>query len=94
VPSLFYLFRLVLTGRFDPAAPLRQGASAPLPTPASATSQVDASIRPAALAAAVLVLGAAVTFVSSGGAWLALGLAAMLGGSVALFLALPSLDDA
>jgi cytochrome bd ubiquinol oxidase subunit II len=91
IPSLAYLFRLVLTGRFDPAAPvLPAGDDAP-PRRAGGPRPSAPSISPA-LAGGLLALGAAITFVADG--WLrGIGVTAMLAGAVATFVAVNALDD-
>jgi cytochrome bd ubiquinol oxidase subunit II len=94
VPSLLYLFRLVLSGRFDPATGPQPG-----PSPADmATSNADAtahsSLRAALIAGGVTALGAAVTFVSENAVPRGIAVAVMLGGAVACFLAVASLDEA
>jgi cytochrome bd ubiquinol oxidase subunit II len=82
VPSLFVLFRLVLTGRMDPGARV----SAPLPGPPRAAASFPA--RPVAVPL-TLGLGAAVLLVFATVSWLQLvATLAMLG---ALALALPRL---
>jgi cytochrome bd ubiquinol oxidase subunit II len=92
VPSLVYLFRLLLTGRFDPA-------TAPWPGPAAeeaaaaADPSAHSSLRTTLIVGAVTALGAGVTFVSDG-PLRGVGVALMLGGAVACFLAVASLDEA
>jgi cytochrome bd ubiquinol oxidase subunit II len=93
IPSLVYLFRLVLSGRFDPAAPspadLRDGQP---PRPA-VTPTAQGPVVPLVPAAAILSAGALVTFVSDG--WLrGVGVTAMLAGAVIAFLAVATLDEA
>jgi cytochrome bd ubiquinol oxidase subunit II len=92
VPSLAYLFRLVLSGRFDPAAPVqyRPGEAVAGPSARPSSDRRRGALTPVA-AAIPLALGAAVTFVADGLAR-GLGVAAMLGGAVALFLTLATLD--
>jgi cytochrome d ubiquinol oxidase subunit II len=93
VPSLIFLFRLVLSGRFDPAAPspadLRDGQGAP----AAGARASKGPIVPLVPAAGVLSAGALVTFVSDD--WLrGVGVTLMLAGAVAAFLAVATLDEA
>jgi cytochrome d ubiquinol oxidase subunit II len=93
IPSLIYLFRLVLTGRFDPAAPLR--ADGPTPAAPGAPPPRHTGHRPTRLevAATMLAAGAAITFVADGllrGA----GVAAMLIGAALTFVSLAVLDEA
>jgi cytochrome d ubiquinol oxidase subunit II len=100
IPSLAYLFRLVLSGRFDPAAPLAAGGGA-APTrmgggegggaAARAPARVP-TLRPTLLSGGIASLGAAVTFLSDG-PLRAVGVAAMLAGAVACFVALAELDE-
>ncbi len=92
IPSLVYLFRLVLSGRFDPAAPspadLRDGQPRSLPV----TPTAHGPVVPLVPATAVLSAGALVTFLSDG--WLrGVGVTAMLAGSVIAFLAVATLDE-
>ncbi|MEX1143035.1 MAG: cytochrome d ubiquinol oxidase subunit II [Thermoleophilaceae bacterium] len=92
VPSLAYLFRLVLTGRFDPAAPLRPSEHEGPPAAAERARGRPLPYPSATVAAAVTAVGAAVTFAFDDlirGA----GVAAMLAGAVALFMALGTLDE-
>jgi cytochrome d ubiquinol oxidase subunit II len=102
-PSLTYLFRLVLTGRFDPAVPLPPGgggataaaappAGAPA-TPAPTRPEAQGSLRPALATAALAAVGAAVTFVADGPVRGA-GVAVMLVGAIACFLAVAASDEA
>ncbi|HEX2070337.1 MAG TPA: cytochrome d ubiquinol oxidase subunit II [Thermoleophilaceae bacterium] len=101
LPSLAYLFRLVLTGRFDPAVPLPEGADArgsgivgDLPDErGDAPVGAAAGLRPVLGAGAVTALGAAVTFFSDA-PLRSVGVAAMLLGAAACFVAVASLDDA
>ena len=92
MPSLTYLFRLVLTGRFDPAAPLKaahQGKA----TPADATPSRSARTGGAAIpSGALLALGAAITFLSDN-LLRGLGVTLMLAGAIVLFTQLAALDD-
>jgi len=91
LPSLAYLFRLVLTGRFDPAAPMPPPPPRASSAAAALTSSRLESIS-APIAAALLTLGALVTFFSEG--WLlAVGVTLMLAGACALFLALVTAED-
>jgi cytochrome bd ubiquinol oxidase subunit II len=98
VPSLTFLFRLVLTGRFDPAAPLKAVHQGSATAPARTTSPGSEAERSRTGAAAIpsgalLVLGAVITFVSDNllrGA----GVTLMLVGAIALFTQLAALDDA
>lgn len=101
LPSLAYLFRLVLTGRFDPAAPLGLGdptgrstvaASAREPGAAARASSAG-SLRTPLVAGAVTALGAAVTFLSDA-PLRSVAVAVMLAGAVACFVALAGLDEA
>jgi cytochrome d ubiquinol oxidase subunit II len=89
LPALAYLFRLVLTGRFDPAAPL------PIPEPTAtpgATRPETASPRSPLAGAAITSIGAIVTFLNEG--WvLAIGVALMLAGACVLFAALAADDE-
>jgi cytochrome bd ubiquinol oxidase subunit II len=74
VPSLALLFSLVLRGRFDePPRPPAIDAGAPPPRPS----------RTGVAAAACLVVGAPLLFLSEGGATLALGVALLLVGLAA-----------
>jgi cytochrome d ubiquinol oxidase subunit II len=101
LPSLGYLFRLVLTGRFDPAVPLPQGdAAGRSATAASAPEHVTEapgnsgqSLRTTVIAGAVTALGAAVTFLSDA-PLRSVAIAVMLAGAVACFAALAGLDEA
>ncbi len=91
-PSLAYLFRLVLSGRFDPAAPLRADDVATRSRQPRATPRPSAPVGPVPAAASVLAIGAAIAFVSD--TWLrGVGVALMLAASVGLFVALAALDD-
>jgi cytochrome d ubiquinol oxidase subunit II len=91
VPALFYLFRLVLTGRFDPAVPVPAGPSGATPVAAARSAEAGTG-RSATVGAAVLAIGAAVTFVADG--WLCIaGSLAMRAGGVAVFVALAPLDE-
>jgi cytochrome bd ubiquinol oxidase subunit II len=101
LPSLAYLFRLVLSGRFDPAVPLpADGASdraAATADPgrhpsAEGNRNVTGSPRTLPIAGAVTAVGAAVTFVSDS-PLRGVGVTLMLGGAVACFLAMASLDE-
>jgi cytochrome d ubiquinol oxidase subunit II len=92
LPSLAYLFRLVLTGRFDPAVPLPSGVRDPLPPPATRGAATRARAATLLPAAAAVGIGAAVAFIADGlvrGA----GVAAMLAGAVVAFLAIATLDE-
>jgi cytochrome d ubiquinol oxidase subunit II len=91
IPSLAYLFRLVLSGRFDPAAP-HPGPSVAI-DPATADPNAGSSLRATLIAGGVTALGAGVTFVADG-PLRGVGVAAMLCGAVACFLAVASLDEA
>jgi cytochrome d ubiquinol oxidase subunit II len=97
VPSLAYLFRLVLSGRFDPAAPLRPEwmASPAAPGRAGAVPAGDSPVpkpAPMAVAAAILAAGAAIAFVADD--WLrGAGIALMLAAAVVLFPLLAGLDE-
>jgi hypothetical protein len=93
-PSLAYLFRLVLSGRFDPAR-------APWPEPgtfgagaaaAKADRGAHSAIRTTLVTGGLTALGAAVTFVSDA-PLRGFGVALMIGGAVACFLAVASLDE-
>jgi len=90
IPSLAYLWRMVLSGRFDPAAPLP-------PEPAVAVGgrpHAEAtSLRTALLCGGVTAIGAAITFVTTGGVPRIVGLVLMLGGAVACFMAVATLDE-
>jgi cytochrome bd ubiquinol oxidase subunit II len=93
VPSLVYLFRLVLSGRFDPAT-----APWPGPDPAHAAAvnadpSAHSSLRTTLITGAVTAIGAGVTFVSEG-PLRSVGVALMLAGAVACFFAVASLDEA
>jgi cytochrome bd ubiquinol oxidase subunit II len=90
IPSLAYLFRLVLSGRFDPAAP-RPGPSVAI-DPATVDPTAHSSLRTTLIVGAVTALGAAVTFISNG-PLRGVGVTLMLGGAVACFLAVASLDE-
>jgi cytochrome bd ubiquinol oxidase subunit II len=97
VPSLAYLFRLVLSGRFDPATAPWPGPPAQPPAAGRAAEPAPDGAAPssprAALATgAVTALGAAVTFVSEG-SLRGVGVALMLTGAVACFVAVASLDE-
>jgi cytochrome bd ubiquinol oxidase subunit II len=100
LPSLAYLFRLVLTGRFDPAVPLpRANPAGRSATAASAPERVTEApgdsaqpARRALIAGAVTALGAAVTFLSDA-PLRSVAIAVMLAGAVASFAALASLDE-
>ena len=84
LPSLALLFRLVLSGRFDPGRELQD---APAGTAGSARPPI-----PLAAVAAVAGIGAAVTFLSEG--WLLyVGLAVMLAGMVLAFLVLAAPEE-
>jgi len=91
VPSLVYLFRLVLSGRFDPAAP-RPGPSLADEAAAAADPSAHSSLRTTLATGAVTAIGAGVTFVSEG-PLRSVGVALMIGGAVACFLAVASLDE-
>jgi cytochrome d ubiquinol oxidase subunit II len=102
LPSLGYLFRLVLTGRFDPAVPLSSTDAAGGSRAADSARDVGAthtpsastsSLRPTLVAGAVTALGAAVTFVSDA-PLRSVAVAVMLAGAVACFVALAGLDEA
>jgi cytochrome d ubiquinol oxidase subunit II len=98
VPSLGYLFRLVLAGRFDPAtAPWQAtdgGGLSPAETAAAhADPNAHSTLRTTLASGAVTALGAAVTFVSDG-PLRGVGVAVMLVGAVACFLAVATLDEA
>jgi cytochrome d ubiquinol oxidase subunit II len=97
VPSLAYLFRLVLSGRFDPAVPLpaSDGAGGPPPTDATvpaADPTAYSSLRTTLAVGAVTAVGAGVTFFSEG-PLRSVGIALMLIGAVACFLAVATLDE-
>jgi len=101
LPSLGYLFRLVLTGRFDPAVPLPSGdAAGGSPTAESAREagtmeepeSSAGSLRPTLAAGAVTALGAVVTFVSDA-PLRSVAVAVMLAGAIACFVALAGLDE-
>ena len=92
-PSLYYLFRLVLAGRFDPATGPRPGPSPADEAAANADPNAHSSLRTTLIAGAVTALGAAVTFVSENTAPRGIGVAVMLVGAVACFLAVASLDE-
>ena len=106
LPSLAYLFGLVLTGRFDPAVPLPadpgdegRGHSAATAAPGDAQVQdvspaADArALLPALVAGAVTAVGAAITFVSDS-PLRGIGVAVMLAGAIACFITLAALDEA
>ena len=90
IPSLAYLFRLVLSGRFDPAAP-QPGPSVEI-DPATTGAGAYSSLRATLIAGAVTAVGAAITFISEG-SLRSVGVALMLGGAVACFLTVASLDE-
>jgi cytochrome d ubiquinol oxidase subunit II len=92
IPSLAYLFRLVLSGRFDPATGPTPGPSAASVAAANADPSAHSSLRTTLILGAVTALGAGVTFVSDG-PLRGVGVALMLGGAVACFLAVASLDE-
>jgi cytochrome bd ubiquinol oxidase subunit II len=101
LPSLGYLFRLVLTGRFDPAVPLPSGDGTDRSPPvesARETGTVEApgnpakSLRPTLAAGAVTALGAVVTFLSDA-PLRSVAVAVMLAGAIACFVALAGLDE-
>jgi cytochrome d ubiquinol oxidase subunit II len=95
LPALGYLFRLVLTGRFDPAAPLRLDPVYERGPQAAEDGTLRGAVAPvpAPIAAGITALGAAITFLSDG--WpRAIGVAVMLAGALLLFLALATLDEA
>ena len=97
LPSLAFLFRLVLTGRFDPAAPLKAEAEGQAtPTRARAAeafpSRPVAVGGPAVASAAFLALGAIVTFLSDN-LPRGVGVTLMLASAIALFVQLAALDD-
>jgi cytochrome d ubiquinol oxidase subunit II len=91
LPSLAYLFRLVLTGRFDPAVPLPTGERHP---PIAATGATRGSARERAWAgpAAAVTIGAAITFVADG-ILRGIGVTTMLLGALTGFFALAMLDE-
>ncbi|NLT05599.1 MAG: cytochrome d ubiquinol oxidase subunit II [Solirubrobacterales bacterium] len=91
VPSLAYLFGMVLTGRFDPAAPLPPGPA--VASSGEAAAREATSLRTALLCGGVTAIGAAITFVTGGGIARWVGLALMLGGAVACFGAVATLDE-
>jgi cytochrome bd ubiquinol oxidase subunit II len=102
LPSLGYLFRLVLTGRFDPAVPLPKGDATGRSSAAGSdregtTEASDGgsaqSLRATIAAGAVTVLGAVVTFLSDA-PLRSVAVAVMLAGAVASFAALAALDEA
>jgi cytochrome d ubiquinol oxidase subunit II len=90
IPSLAYLFRLVLSGRFDPAAP-RPGPSVAI-DPATVDPNAYSSLRATLTAGGVTAIGAGVTFVADG-PLRGVGVALMLGGAIACFLTVASLDE-
>ena len=94
VPSLIYLFRLVLSGRFDPATGLRPGPGPAEEAAANADPAAHSSLRTTLVAGGVTTLGAAVTFISESAVPRGIGVAVMLTGAVACFLAVASLDEA
>ena len=93
VPSLLYLFRLLLSGRFDPATAPWPGPASADEAAASADPNAHSSLRTALITGAVTALGAGITFVSDG-PLRSVGVALMLVGAVACFLAVASLDEA
>jgi cytochrome d ubiquinol oxidase subunit II len=92
LPSLLYLFRLVLSGRFDPATGPQPGPSPADAAAARADATAHSSLRTTLITGAVTALGAGITFVSNG-PLRGIGVALMLGGAVACFLAVASLDE-
>ena len=92
IPSLFLLFRLVLTGRFDPAAPLPIGKQENA-VPPQPQNRINGAPIPFFVPAGLLALGAVVTFVADSAAIHAFSVSAMLIGAVATFVAVASLDD-
>jgi cytochrome d ubiquinol oxidase subunit II len=84
LPSLALLFRLVLSGRFDPGRELQDAPDI--------TGESAAPAIPLAAVAAVAGIGAAVTFLSEG--WLLyVGLVVMLTGMVLAFLVLAAPEE-
>jgi cytochrome d ubiquinol oxidase subunit II len=92
LPSLIYLFRLVLSGRFDPATGPRPGPAPADLAAAASDPNAHSSMRTTLITGAVTALGAAITFVSEG-SLRGVGVALMLIGAVACFLAVASLDE-
>jgi cytochrome d ubiquinol oxidase subunit II len=95
IPSLAYLFRLVLSGRFDPAtAPWPEPGPFGGPDEATANAKPDAhsSLRATLTAGAVTAVGAGITFVTDG-SLRSVGVALMLGGAVACFVTVASLAE-
>ncbi|HEU0019609.1 MAG TPA: cytochrome d ubiquinol oxidase subunit II [Thermoleophilaceae bacterium] len=92
-PSLAYLFRLLLTGRFDPATAPQPGPAPADAAAAAADPTAHSSLRTTLITGAVTALGAGITFVSNG-PLRSIGVALMLGGAFACFLAVASLDEA
>ena len=93
VPSLLYLFRLVLSGRFDPATGPQPGPSPADMATAHADPSAHSSLRTTLIVGGVTALGAAVTFVSEDPVPRGIGVAVMVCGAVACFLAVASLDE-
>jgi cytochrome bd ubiquinol oxidase subunit II len=106
VPSLTFLFRLVLTGRFDPAAPLKvegQGKTAAVMSARGTSTRSEVDLvdgagrrsRPQAAAiasGAFLALGAVITFLSDN-LLRGVGVTLMLAGAIVVFTQLAALDD-
>jgi len=92
LPSLAYLFRLVLSGRFDPAAPLAGDGEGTVELDLRDTGKGGRTIA-LPVSGGLLGAGAAITFIADD-ALRPVGVAAMLVGAVGAFVALASLDDA
>lgn len=94
-PSLAFLFRLVLTGRFDPAAPLKvnpTGDTARAYANKAGTTGRVGHGAPALVSGLFLTVGALVTFVSDN-LPRGVGVTLMLAGAIVLFTQLAALDD-
>jgi cytochrome d ubiquinol oxidase subunit II len=92
LPSLGYLFRLVLSGRFDPATGPQPGPLAAEAAAANAVPGAHSSLRSVLIAGGLTGLGAAVTFVSDG-PLRGVGVTLMLAGAIACFVAVATLDE-
>jgi cytochrome bd ubiquinol oxidase subunit II len=91
-PALAYLFRLVLSGRFDPATGPEPGPPPAELAAARAVPGAHSSLRTVLIVGAVTTLGAAVTFISDG-PLRGVGVAVMLIGAVACFIAVATLEE-